>query len=688
MDTKPTYEDLRRLQDAMVTLDPNNLEDANALELLKEQHERARKALAGSLPQEDVPALADKTLIRPPKSLLSRAREVAAVGAMAPAKGVAGMVDLAATADQWMTKRINGSDPRPHPQLSKKVDDLTNWLGHTSGTAGDLGDVEKIPMSTGRAVGEGAISALLGGGPKAAAAVAGGAAGGTAEELQQRGAPWYAQLLGALLAGQVGRLPQLRGQSAGDALAAGRINRAREGVTDEQLLRGAPNVREGQAAGMTLLPSQAADVPNAASVRGLQQLEAALLGSRASKADAFRTQTGEQAERVRTLAEELRNISGQAPRLEDELADALKGLTTSYVKEGGDAVNAATKSLYKSTSAQQQMGPMWSAYRAKQVEQQFEEALIKYRANGAAVTALQEAKTRLLGLLKDRRKPVTPEELETAMSDVIRDLPAYTAMTPSSANLARGAVTDAMKDLRTRVDTLSPELKQARELQAQLRGDLLSDTSPIVRAAQGTGAPDAYLTRAMRSPEVMGLVEQRNPRLAQELRQRFVNQVLDNALKKESTSGLGKPQVGIEIQNQLNDTAGGKMVMQGLENLFYSAPDPKAAAEGFRRIVRVMANASKPVGRQTDSALRSLNPAEAQYQTTRLTRATEQVDNALGFAGRSAANLYNNLRDNATIDILTRPDVMERLVAMGKVPAPRITQSTILATVPQLFQEP
>ena len=493
--------------------------------------------------------------------------------------------------------------------------------------------------------------------------------------------------MASLLAAQTGRLPQLRGLSPGEAAAAGRLNRAREGITDEQLLRGAPNVREAQSAGVSLFPSQAADVPNSSSVAGLQQLEAALLSSRASGADALRTRVGTQAEDVRKLADSLRNTSGQAPRLDDELADAVKRLTAGYVKEGGDAINAATKSLYKAPSAQQQMGPMWTAYRAKQVKQQFDAALLKHRAEGGTVTALEQAKEQILGLLKDSRKRVTPEELETAMAEVTRNLPAYTTLTPSVANRAREAVTNTLGYLRSQVDNLSPELKQARELQAELRGTLLSDTSPVVRAAAGTGAPEAYLSRALRSPEVMGLVEQRNPRLAQELRQRFVNQVLDNALKAEAKSGLGKAHIGVEVQNQLNDTAAGKMVMQGLENLFHTAPDPQAAAEGFRRIVRVMANASKPVGRQTDSALRAINPAEAQYQTTRLTRATEQVDNALGFAGRSAASVYNNFRDNATIELLTRPDVMERLVALGKVPVPRITQSAVLATVPELFQE-
>ena len=55
--------------------------------------------------------------------------------------------------------------------------------------------------------------------------------------------------------------------------------------------------------------------------------------------------------------------------------------------------------------------------------------------------------------------------------------------------------------------------------------------------------------------------------------------------------------------------------------------------------------------------------------------------------GRQVGGYLTRFKDNATIDVLNRPDVMERLLYISKLPEGKVTQSLILSILPQFFEE-
>jgi hypothetical protein len=181
-------------------------------------------------------------------------------------------------------------------------------------------------------------------------------------------------------------------------------------------------------------------------------------------------------------------------------------------------------------------------------------------------------------------------------------------------------------------------------------------------------------------PEALGAVAQTNPRLAQELIQRQVDQEVTRA-SRNTGERVPLANKGIALENALKD----KGVMANLDYLF---PGNPAAAADFKTKLEVAANASKPRGPLSgvDPGPTSLGVQEVGKTAARASLG--MVPYIVGGLARAIASPYRRLSDNQLIAVLQKPDVIERLAALSQVPAPRLTQAAFMAAVPQLFEEP
>lgn len=587
------------------------------------------------------------------------------MAATAPAKGLAGIADFGAAGWQKLLS-LMGSEGAPSDNMTPAVDRLTDAL------AG-----RPVPQSVGRSAFEGAITAPLSGAKGAqlpAAVTSGATAGGVSELAKEKGLNEYAQLgLGMASGYGAGGFAANAKLTPAEFLAKNRLRQAMEGLRPEDFPAGKKAMGDAAGEGIKLTPSQALQVP----AEGLQSLEAALLKSRASGADAMRTSKASQATRVQDLVEGLRSKSGQQPRMDDDLANDVFVASKGILRKQSEAVNDATRPLYNDPLAKN-----WKIKPevAQNVNQGFAALFQKHRADGPVLAVLQEAQQELSRVLANPN--VTPEELTTAIRTVKSELPSYEAAGTSASNRAQGIVKEAIKPLEALVAKHAPTIPQAQQMQADLRGTLANSFSEVTRQAKAkSGTSEAVLTALEKRPEVIAEVAKKNPQLAQEALQRQLNKAVEGAFQKDSRTGLPPGNEGIVLQKTLTEGPGGKAFQKNLPLLFHGAGDPQAAAEGFRRVLAVVANASKPV--EGSGAGRVPGLAEEAVRGSAGTTGQK-----VGVAARLANTLTFGIRDNAAISILQRPDVMQRLEILAKMPTPKLTTPAVLAVVPQLFEEP
>lgn len=583
-------------------------------------------------------------------------RTAGSVIATAPAKGLAGMVDLAGEGAKLGGRKMGLPIP-DFPHLTPEVENLTNTL------AG-----KKVPESVLRSAVEGATMAPMFGGPLVPGMVSGAVGGGTAELLKEKGAHPAAQVAGGVLGGVAGgKAASLVGRGPSEILASGSLRSATAGLTQADLRAGVGAARQAQSEGVQLLPSQT--LPTGAP--GLEALQGALLKSRATGAEGFRTGARELPEKVQALAQQLRGMGGQAPRSDDLLAQSVQRIADEAAAAGPKAINQATRPLYDDPAGATRLSPKL----APQIEAMFAQAIDKNVAKKGVPEVLAEAQGHLLGLFKDRKPTVS--ELADAIESVKRDLPAYT-LYPKAANYARSVVGDALAPLEELVGQVAPARASAPKVQAQLRADLPPPFNETMRQAGTTTGTEGALKAAVGRPEVLGAVEKANPRVAQELLQRHLDQAFEKAFAANPRTGLPPENAGITLRKALTEGLEGKSFDQNLSMLLPGNPQ---AQEGFRRVAEVMANASRPTG-----------GAQAMGEGLGLlsagTRgAAGSPAQRVGVVGLVTQKLWGDFRDNATIRVLQRPDVMERLAYIASLPKPRLTPQAITAAVPQLFEE-
>jgi GNAT superfamily N-acetyltransferase len=588
------------------------------------------------------------------------ARSAGSVALTAPAKGVAGMLDLAGEGAKAGGRAIGLPVPN-FPHLTPEIDRLTDVL------AG-----EPVSSSVGRSAFESGIMGPLSGGKTAAQIlpqmVAGAVAGGTAQGVKESGGGTYQQLLAALLAGYGGgKVAANVGLSKAEILGKGRLREATTGTTPEDFAAGRAAQQAAAGEGVKLLPSQA--LPNAAP--GLEELQGALLRSRASGAEGFRGEVAQQPQQVQMLAERLRGMGGQAPRGADDLASSVQRIADEAAAAGPKAVNAATKPLYEDP-----LGKAWKIKPevAERVTQGFDKAIYENRGDQATAAALKEAQKHLVDTLSFGE--VTPSLIAQAVQSAKQNLAAYSAY-PKASNHARAVVSKTLVPLEELVAKAAPKLASAPKVQMELRKDLPTPFNEVMRQAGTSTGTEGALKSVQQRPEVMGMVEKANPRLAQELLQRQLDDAIDTAFRSQAATQRPASDAGGRLRVALTSGLEGKNFQQNLEMLFPGRP---GASEGFRRVLEVAANASKTPG--TGQAVAGEG---ALAQATR--GGAGSYAQKVNVVGKLSQALWGNFRDNAVIEVLRRPDVMERLEHLSRLPVPRLTQATITGALPQLFEE-
>lgn len=662
---------LRQIQDAILATDP---QDVQTIELLKEQYARARAVAAGAQTRAPTPAgAAGAPTGGQSTGDLPSPRTAASVLATAPAKAMAGGIDLGQYGLRTLLQTTTGVKAPELPKVTPMVDRLTDTL------AG-----QPVENSVGRSAFEGAVMGPLSGGKTAAQIIpqmaAGGAGAGAADAANRSGAhPLVSALLGVGAGVGAGKVAGNVGLTPAEMLAKGRVQKAGAGVTPDQFREGAAAQSQAQREGVQLLPSQALQTDAA----GFEELQRQLLASRAGKADGFRADVLKQQGQVQMMIERLRAAGGQTPRSDDELAAGVQRISKDAVKAEGDAINAATRHLYNAPDSKAPVSPRWASVRANQLENDFNAAIEKHRSEPLSVAALVDTKERILGLLRDPKGNVTPEELNSIIAFAKADLPVYSDMKPSLGNLARKRVSDSLAFLEGRVEGIAPSLGEANRIQRELRQNQSTGFSEVVRQGKtGTGTEGA-LNAATARPEVMGAVQKADPRLAQELLQRQLNGAVDRATATNATTNLPAANSGIVLKKALTEGLQGKEFQRNLDMLFPGKPDEAVV---FRQRLDVAANASKPRGDLAGAS--NSSPLAAQEIAIKGTRGlTGQIDYVLGGLTRALAASKNRLSDDAVISILQKPDVIERLAKLSALPAPRLTRAAFVAAVPQLFEE-
>ena len=655
--------------------------DARAVELFNGELARLQSGtpVAGSDSTAKAPAGAPATELNP-------ARKWAAVAGMAPAKALAGVADLGYLGFRKLGEVTGLVDPKSprEPGFSGPVDDLTNYLaGGDVGKLADYPGTAKVPESVGRAALEAAITAPLSGaktlvGAAKAIGSAAAAGGATQAALEKGMSPWAAIPLGMatghVTGGVMSKIPGVNGLTPAETLAHGQLKPATEGTSQQAFREGTDNQMLAHGHDIPLLPSQALNQ----SAPEMEALQEALLSSRSSGGTKLREMASTQGTRVNQLVEGLRNIGGRSPRTDDLLAEEVKKLAQKEVKSRSEAVNDATRSLY-----QDPLGSAWkfSPQLEHTVDAGLTTALEQYRSEPVVAAAIQHARTNLTGLLSNPE--VTPVEVSNMIGHLKRNvLPDISQTSTSDLNRARTVVVQLLAPLENLATRHAPALGQGQTLQASLRADLPGKFDEITRTAAAGGGPRGMLNTASQRPELVSAVANQNPRLAQELLQRTVDNAVTKALEPGIRSGVQAPNAGLTAKHMLADSLEGAALQKNLELLFHGHADPKAAAEGFNRVLDVVAHASKPTGG------RGIGAIEPPFISEAVRGGVGSAPQKINVFGRMFQSLYGQFRDNASVHVLTQPDVMDRLAYIARQPKVRLTPALIAATLPQLFQEP
>ena len=666
-------ERLTAIENKLLETDPS---DVGTIELLKDEHARTRARVAPTRPPLAAPAGAAGAPTGSGKGGGERVADALGIAAMAIPKGLAGVADLGIFLGSKADKAMGLLDPNfEPPYLTPEVDKIADQI---SG--------RKIPQSIGRSVLEGVITAPLSGaktaGGLAQAALAGGIGGGASEAVIEAGGhPLLAAAVGMGTGGMVQAVPQVRGLNLKEAMVESRLKHATKGIPESRLREAIPAHAEGRSMGQQLLPSQALDVP----APGLENLQGALLASRAAKAEPFIDRVGKQADWAQGQLRGLKGAGGQAPRDMDILAGDIKDFAVKAKIGERGAVNDATRPLFQAADAQQPLSAFYLKYRTKQIKDAIEQSRVLHQLESDSITALNAAEKRIMGLLESPRRAVTPDDLHTLMWQVRNDLPEFTKANGSPNNLARKRVEDSLSFMDKVIENLSFSIKKANEMQADLRGSLSNDFADMSRAARASGQPKTVLDNAMKQPEILRELSTKRPELLQELLSRTVRGVVDKALTPSTQTGLTPRAAGTQAKVELQPPPGqnlntvGENLQTFLPALFKNTPNPQAAAEGFNRVLRVIDRASREPG---SAFARTPNIPEAIARGT-FGSVAQQVSEG----GRQAGNYLTRFKDNATIDVLNRPDVMERLLYISKLPEGKVTQSLILSILPQFFEE-
>jgi hypothetical protein len=530
---------------------------------------------------------------------------------------------------------------------------------------------EPISPSIGKAAFEGAITGPLLAGKTAAIvpqAVAGAAGGGASEAVREAGGHPIAQLLAALTAGYAGgKIAGNIGLSKNEVLAKGPLRRATEGLSGDDFRTARAADAQMRAEGISPLPSQSMQVE----APGLQELQGAMLRSRASGADKFRTDAAQIPKQSQVLIERLRTMGGQTPRPDDDMAAAIQKLMDAEAARAPKAINEATKPLYNDP-----LGKAWTLKPEvrERIELGMDQAIYDNRANQAVVQALRQAQQHLLQATAVGE--TNPKLLAEALQSVKQNLTAYSEY-PQAANHARRVVSDTVKPLEALVSKHAPALGSAPRVQAELRQDLPTPFNEVLRQARTSTGTEAALAAVEKRPEVLRTLARENPRLAQEVLQRQ----LDRAIEKVSMprGNLPPGNEGSELKKALTRGPSGQVFKESLDILLPGRPE---AQEGFRRILDVVANASKPVTTGGGSGAALGIPQEA------VRGAFGTGAQQTGVMARVSGAVWGNFRDNATIKVLQDPNVIARLEKIAALPTPRLTLSAVTAGVPQLFTEP
>lgn len=683
---------LRQVEDKLLSTDP---QDVETVQLLKDEHERVRKGLAAAQPRAAAPALASGSPDRGGSTAsagdVPSVRTAGAVGVTAPAQALAGISDLGYAGLNWLAKK-GGFSLGDEPNLTPQVDRLTDTL------AG-----KPVGESVGRSMFEGGITGPLPGGKKAeliSQIFGGAAAGGAGRAVHEAGGNAPAQIVAALLAGHgAGRVTANRNLSPQEILAKSMLQRATEGLSgdDFRTARAAKTTAAGE--GVNLLPSQAVQ----AQAPGLENLQGAMLRSRASGGEGFRTETAKLPEQTRTLIERLKSMGGQTPRQDDMLADSVQRLSDEIAARGPKAVNKATEPLYNDPGV---ANKQFTRPVAEEALRNLRALQAKHWADPELMAAATQAEKEVTSLFfgktpevrsigsglvtsKITTQPkapfhgVTPEELNTRLRYIRNGLPAYQDVSaqPSTEKRIKALVSSALGPLDNDLAAMAPTIPQAKRLQAELRDALPSDFSNEMRQARTTSGTEAALAAVEKRPDVLRQIAQENPLLAREVLQRQLDGAIARATATNPVSGLAPANKGVLLAKGLTEaggTAAGKAFEQNLDLLLPGRP---LAVEGFKRILDVGRNASRPTGSGSGGAEMS-----GVYEATKMTAGSSAQ--RVGAIARVHQATWGNLRDNATIAVLQRPDVIDRLEQIANMPKPRLTQAALLAVIPQLFEEP
>lgn len=649
-------EDLRKIQDAILATDP---QDVKTINILKAQYQRAQQRAEDAVPRAVAPAAAagapDTGGRTGRPSDIPSPRAAAAVVGMAPAKGVAGLLDLGGAGLRKLAELKGIPLPVP-PSIVPMVDRLTDELaGHP------------VPDSIGRSVIEGSIMGPFGGpttGSLLPSVVAGGVGGGVSQAVKEAGGNPLAQAIMATLSAILaGKATANAGLSSAELFSKPRLQSAMDGLRGPDFDAAAIADRNMRAAGIDPLPSQAFQVD----APGLRDLQGSLLRSRAKGADALRDSTARQAPRVKELVEALRQAGGQTPRQVDDLAAGVQGIVEKQAAAAPKAINEATRPLYNDPR-----GTAWkiSPEVGERVRVGLDEAIYRNRGNEAAVKALQEAQAHLTKVLEFGEP--TPQVLAEAVRSVRQNLPAYQAY-PQAANQVRRIVEETIAPLTDLVARHAPGLGAAPKMQAQLRADLPSDFNELLRQEAMRGGPEGVVKAATARPEVMGAVADKNELLARELMNWQINQAANRATPLNPRDTFK----GDQFRADLTRGPAGQTFQQNLEVLF---PKNAAAQEGLRRVLDVVANASQPVGGGT-----SRSPVQVAAEGVRLAGGSGAQQ--IGAVARLTNALTGGALDNATIKVLQDPKVIERLRYISNLPKPKLTRVAVMSALPQIFEK-
>lgn len=611
--------------------------------------------------------------VGPGGAFLQGARRGAAMIVGAPARMMAGASDLLGFGGRKVGEAL-GMVPDPEAGKNGLMPKVNNLIDFIAG--------EHVPESVGRSAIEGAVTGPLSGAKTAVtlgkAVLSAGAAGGATQAAIEKGMnPLAAIPLGILTGfgagGVAARIPGVNGLSGAETLAKSKLTEAAAGITPKQFSQGTNNQMLATGYENPLLPSQALDVP----APGMLGLQEALLQSRSTGGAKLRDMSSTQGNRTNTMLEELRNNGGQTPRGDDMLASRVQALAQEEAKSRPQAVNAATKDMFNSS-----LGTSWKfdLNLGSNVDRGLQKAAVQYRSEPYVVQAIEDARDQLGTLLKG--VDVTPAELTNIIGHLKRNvLPNVEKASTSDLNRAKGVVTELLKPLEDLAQRHAPALKQATELQASLRADLPGKFDDVLRTTAAGGGPNNMLNAAAQRPEMVGALGNRDPQVAQELLQRTVNQALDKALAPGKVSGVTSSSAGLTTQQQLANSLEGKALQANVELLFRGAPDPKAAAEGFNRVLEVVGHAGKPTGARMP--LNMEMPAMQEAARGGLGSSPQKVN----FLGRVFQAGYGQFRDNASVKVLMSPDVMDRLSYISTLPKVKLTPALLAATLPQLFQD-